>query len=147
MGDLSKHFSKSEFKCPHCGKIIINMQLISKLEEIRKAIGNRPIIITSGYRCKTYNASIDGCLNSPHIEGLAADIKVYDFSIIDLALRANIVQEIRLGLYPNHLHIDIKKPSPSKYWLVREYNSTPIYSKNEKDLKKFLKGVIDNVIN
>ncbi|GAF67652.1 unnamed protein product, partial [marine sediment metagenome] len=42
--------------------------------------------------------------------------------------------------YPNHIHLDIVKPHPSKYWLVKKYGQKPIYSGNEKNLAKFLKN-------
>ena len=146
MGNLSANFSKYEFQCPCCGKVKINPRLITKLEEVRKAIGDIPIEITSGYRCKKYNQSINGYSDSPHLYGLAADTRC-KLGIIDYALKANLVEGIRLGIYPNHLHIDIENPVPSRYWFVRTYNSTPIYSKNEKDLKKFLIEVKANVVN
>ena len=140
MGDLSAHFSKSEFQCPCCGKVKINPRLITKLEEVRKAIGDIPIKITSGYRCKKYNQSINGYIDSPHLYGLAADTRRKGLTIIEYAFKANYrVEGIRLGIYPNHLHIDINPPNPSKYWIVKEYNSKPIYSGKETDLNKFMK--------
>ena len=145
MGGLSEHFSKKEFECPCCHQVIINKKLIEKLEKVRTAIGNNPINITSGYRCKKYNTSIDGDINSPHLVGLAADTQC-KYSIIDYALMASKVGGIRLGIYPNHLHIDIIEPHPSKFWLVKKYGGKYIYSKYENDLKSFLKGVIGNVI-
>ena len=148
MGDLSANFSKYKFQCPCCGKVKINPRLITKLEEVRKAIGDIPIKITSGYRCKKYNQSINGYVDSPHLYGLAADTKCKGLTIIEYAFKANYrVEGIRLGIYPNHLHIDVEKPVPSRYWFVRTYNSTPIYSKNEYDLKKFLIEVKANVVN
>jgi len=47
-----------------------------KLEELRRAIGNRPIIINSGYRCPTHNKKVGGAKNSQHLYGKAADIRV-----------------------------------------------------------------------
>ena len=138
MGDLSRNFSKWEFECPCCGKIIISPKLINKLEEVRRVIGNIPIDITSGYRCKKYNQSINGYIDSPHLSGLAADTKCKGLTIIEYTLKAETIEGIRLGIYPNHLHLDIKNPAPSRFWFVRTYNSAPIYSKNEYDLKKFL---------
>ena len=146
MGDLSANFSKWEFECPCCHKIVVNQELVEKLEEVRAAIGNNPITITSGYRCKEYNASINGDINSPHILGLAADTQC-KYSIIDYALMAEKVEGIRLGIYPNHLHFDIVKPHPSRYWLVKKYGGKYIYSKNENNLRSFLKGVIGNAVN
>ena len=67
MGDLSKNFSSLEVMCPcGCGADKINPVLIEKLQKVRNIIG-RPIIITSGVRCKFYNASIKASMNSSHI--------------------------------------------------------------------------------
>jgi len=146
MGNLSEHFDSSEFRCPCCKKVKIDLKLIDKLEIVRQVIGNIPIEITSGYRCKKYNQSIGGYSDSPHLTGLAADTKC-GLRIVDYALAADLVTGIRLGLYPNHLHIDIIDPWPSKYWVVMKYGSMPIYSKYEYDLKIFLKGVMGDAFN
>jgi hypothetical protein len=47
----------------------------SLLEQVRKII-NRPIQITSGYRCKELNQAIGSSETSQHRRGCAADFKV-----------------------------------------------------------------------
>jgi len=91
--------------------------LIAKLQELRDLI-NKPIIVTSGYRCQQYNKSIGGYANSPHCEGLAADIYCKSVNIYDLAGRADLIFP-RIGIYPdnNFIHVDIVKPHPSKFWV------------------------------
>lgn len=71
-----KNFKVREFACRHCGEIKIDINLLLKLEELRRAIGNRPIIINSGYRCPTHNKKVGGAKNSQHLYGKAADIRV-----------------------------------------------------------------------
>jgi uncharacterized protein YcbK (DUF882 family) len=75
---LSEHFTEQEFACHHCGSVGqgINTELLTKLEQLRDALGGRPIIITSGYRCKVYNKRVGGKTHSKHMEGLACDIRV-----------------------------------------------------------------------
>ena len=75
-----KHFKVKEFACKHCGEIKIDINLLVKLEELRRAIGNRPIIINSGYRCPTHNKNVGGAKNSQHLYGKAADIRVPNMS-------------------------------------------------------------------
>lgn len=70
-----KRFKVQEFACKHCGKIKIDINLLLKLEELRRAIGNKPIVVTSGYRCPTHNKAVGGAANSQHKYGKAADIK------------------------------------------------------------------------
>ena len=48
------------------------------LDKLRSEWG-RPIIVTSGYRCKELNAAVGGARNSQHLKGQAADIVSDDF--------------------------------------------------------------------
>ena len=48
------------------------------LDKLRDGWG-RPIIVTSGYRCKELNAAVGGARNSQHLKGQAADIVSDDF--------------------------------------------------------------------
>jgi len=143
MGNLSEHFSAWEFKCPCSGckhrKIHIDLNLVNKLEKIRTLIGNKPIDITSGVRCKAENNRVGGSRNSPHLLGKGADIQVEGLKPIEIALMAEPISDIRIGIYPNHVHIDVIPPNPSRFWLVKKYGQAPIYSGNENDLKKFLR--------
>ena len=134
---LSKNFTSDEFKCPCCGRNMVTGTLISKLQELRDLI-NKPIYITSGYRCEKYNKKIGGYKSSPHLTGEAADIKIKGISPVTVASIAQRISYIRCGIYPNHVHIDTRPANPSKYWLVKKYGQKPIYSKREKYLTKFL---------
>lgn len=74
MGDLSPHFSRHEFDC-HDGQIAHpDPELVQCLERLRAAIGNKPIVIISGYRDRAYNKSIGGATDSQHIYNRAADL-------------------------------------------------------------------------
>ena len=56
-------------------EIIQNLEdLINNLlQPLRERYG-KPIIVTSGYRCKELNKRVGGVINSQHIKGEAADI-------------------------------------------------------------------------
>ena len=137
MTKLSKDFEQWEFACGcGCGYDDIDPKLVDKLQCLRDLVG-KPIVVTSGCRCHDYNLHIGGVIDSPHLDGLAADIQVEGMTPIALAILANRIQYIRIGIYPVHVHIDIKPPNPSKYWIVK--NNKYIYSGKEKDLNKFLK--------
>ena len=48
--------------------------LATRLERVRKLGGGRPIVVTSAFRTKAYNASLDGsATNSAHTRGFAVD--------------------------------------------------------------------------
>lgn len=75
-----KNFKVQEFACKHCKSIKIDINLLVKLEELRQAIGSKPIIINSGYRCPTHNRNVGGAKNSQHLYGKAADVRVAGMS-------------------------------------------------------------------
>jgi hypothetical protein len=55
-----------------------------------------------------------------------------------MAYLADELGVFRMGIYDTHLHLDIVKPKPSKYWLVSGGNA-PVYSGNIDNLHYFLK--------
>ena len=83
----TKHFKSSEItysykaeengidNTPTDNDIIDNLNYtLQRLEEIREGY-NKPIIITSGYRCEELNKLVGGVDNSLHKIGLAVDLK------------------------------------------------------------------------
>jgi uncharacterized protein YcbK (DUF882 family) len=74
MGDVSAHFSRWEFDCPHCGALEGPAgELLQVLERLRAHSG-RPLVVVSGYRCPEYNARVGGIRSSQHLHGRAADV-------------------------------------------------------------------------
>jgi len=86
VGDLSEHFNRSEFKCRHCGRVVVDPHLVRHLEALR-ALVRRPLRIVSGYRCSAYNAQVGGAPGSLHVQGMAADIE-RGYATADQALAA-----------------------------------------------------------
>ena len=111
---LSEHFSVNEFKCRHCGKVInIDPLLIAKLECLRASIGNKPILINSGYRCETHNKNVGGAKNSYHMKGKAVDIRI-NGDMKELAKMADrIFYKGGVGIYKTFIHVDV---GPSRRW-------------------------------
>lgn len=66
--------------------VVANLQrlCIDILQPLRGRI-ERPIRITSGYRCRQLNGSIGGSPRSAHIAGLAADIQVPCMTPLEVA--------------------------------------------------------------
>ena len=56
----------------------IDSLVTNVLDRLRDEWG-RPIIVTSGYRCKELNAAVGGARYSQHLKGQAADIVSDDF--------------------------------------------------------------------
>lgn len=72
MGDLSRHFDRSEFRCHHCGRVEVSQLLVARLELLRATIG-RPLKIVSGFRCAEHNRAVGGAPHSEHLTGNAVD--------------------------------------------------------------------------
>lgn len=117
---LSKHFTLEELTRSSfainkgidntpSAQVIYNLFLTAvKLEEIRRIIGNVPIIITSGYRSSPVNIGVGGSKTSDHVNGLAVD-----FVVPSIPLVCNVVKAIKesthiydqLILYNTFIHI------------------------------------------
>lgn len=109
MGDLSQHFSRSEFRCHgfgHAGHpnhdTPVDRGLVELLELIRAEYG-RPLRVVSGHRCAWWNARVGGAGASQHLAGRAADI---DPGVVT-AERANILGAMGIGTRgPWAVHVD-----------------------------------------
>lgn len=97
---LTKNFTKSEFECPcGCGQQSVDMELAEKLQLLRDKV-DRPLKITSGYRCITHNAAVGGSQNSKHRYGMAADWRTENRSINPVALGIIATQYFKaVGIY------------------------------------------------
>jgi len=110
MGDLSTHFSKSEFACHcGCGFNTPNKALLDVLEQLREKIG-KPIQIMSGCRCRQHNRNVGGALQSQHTLGNAADIKIEGMKPIEVAEEASELLRSKggIGLYKTFTHVDVR---------------------------------------
>jgi uncharacterized protein YcbK (DUF882 family) len=116
MGDLSAHFSKSEFRCRcGCGALVgPSPDLLDYLESIREFSGF-PVIITSGYRCPDHNAAVRGKPNSAHTTGEAADFAVHsDHERFKFLEAIYLYGPHRVGIYPGWLHVDVSQGLPEE---------------------------------
>ncbi len=114
MGDLSKHFSTREFKCP-CGECetVVDPRLVSALEQVRRGLGVKiQISKGGGYRCRDYNKKIGGASRSAHITGEAADIPTPTDKFRYLVLFQAMDWFQRIGLYDRHIHVDVSRTLP-----------------------------------
>jgi uncharacterized protein YcbK (DUF882 family) len=95
MGDVSKHFSRWEFKCKcgTCEDKAVDSELLEHLEGVREHYDRR-VTIKSGWRCEEHNRREGGYPKSKHKDGLAADIVVE-------GILAEEVQEYLKKIYPD----------------------------------------------
>ena len=86
---------------PNDMNIIKNLcRLTDFLQMIRNEL-HLPIIITSGYRSKEVNDSVNGASSSYHVKGLAADIKCADMDKLLAVLHSHLMEIDQLGIYYN----------------------------------------------
>ncbi len=113
---VAKYFKLSEFACPCCNHVMLHPKLLAKLMELRNTL-ERPVYITSGYRCSRYNQKIGGVPNSYHRIGLAADIKVGDINLIELLEMCENIDFNGIGFYEkkNFLHLDVRPTKRSRW--------------------------------
>ncbi|MDH4225851.1 MAG: D-Ala-D-Ala carboxypeptidase family metallohydrolase [Deltaproteobacteria bacterium] len=112
---LSRNFSSGEFAC-HCGDrgchmTLIHPKLVETLQTLRDRMA-RPLVLTSGFRCKTYNRVVGGRVRSFHTRGMAADVVCA--SLEDVAELSAMALEIpwvgAVGRYPARffVHVDVR---------------------------------------
>ena len=102
---VTKNFSPEEFKC-ECGcryctgyPSFMKQKQLKNLQSIRTHYG-RPMKVTCGLRCKTYNKKLKGSIsNSKHLVGRATDFNMAGVTDT-LAHRKSSIKWIRK--LPNH---------------------------------------------
>jgi hypothetical protein len=112
--EIMAYFKPEEFASPDAPDSGYEMQygFIDKLVCIRKFV-NRPFIINSGFRTKSHNESLiskgyKASPDSPHLKGLAADIKILDSAFLYSLLKYCYYFKIkRIGIAKTFCHVDM----------------------------------------
>lgn len=107
---LTANFNSNEFDCKGngcCYSTHIDPKLVEYLQQIRTHF-NRPIFITSGYRCATHNAKVNGSSGSKHKQGMACDFRVDGVSPAEVCKYAESIGIKGIGIYDNFVHIDTR---------------------------------------
>ena len=76
-GKLSPHFSRQEFECRCCGRLVVNHNLLDGLEALRN-LASVAVFVNAGYRGPQRNQEVGGVPNSEPARGRAADIRLPD---------------------------------------------------------------------
>lgn len=121
---LSPHFTLEEFLVSETAArkginntptdaVIANLKRLAERLELVRAVFNKPIIISSGYRCPELNAAVGGAANSAHMYGRAADFRVLNDGpplqvAIRITQRANIMFDQLINEYDQWVHFGIE---------------------------------------
>lgn len=81
--------------------------LCTKLLQPLRSLYGKPMIISSGFRCKELNEAVGGVETSFHTVGLAADIKCENpKALLSLLISSRIMFDQAI-LYPTFLHLSL----------------------------------------
>lgn len=120
VGDLqlTKHFKWSEFWCKSGSVMSADLfpnilTLAIQLETLRRYYG-KPVTVLSGFRDPVYNRNVGGSPNSQHLQGKAADIRIYGHSpkevadAIELLIATGKMRQGGIGIYKTFTHYDFR---------------------------------------
>ena len=134
---VAEHITENEYKCKCCSNYPPDFDiddipvpyeiLFDSFKAIREA-WDKPIRITSGYRCPMHNAMVGGKVLSVHMFGLALDLDCKDIDeVYDLdELIEDTAPDLRRGRYTewgSFIHIDCGYfiyPSASTAWVEKK---------------------------
>ena len=114
---LAPDFKVRELRCRDgSDTVMVDETLTVVLQCIREHFG-KPVTITSGYRTAAHNAAVGGAKSSQHLLGRAADIRVEDVSVEDVAAYAESLMPdwggvgrypVKAGRTTGWVHVDTR---------------------------------------
>lgn len=97
---LSRNFTISEFACKDgTDTILIDVDVVRNVLQPIRRLTNKPLVISSAYRTKSYNAKIGGVVNSYHTKGRAFDIYTKALDEVALARVCELLGASGIGCY------------------------------------------------
>lgn len=128
---LSTNFSVGEFvcKCGKCSDLLVDEALIEWLQKLRDHFCV-PVNINSGYRCQIHNAAVGGSVQSHHLRGMAADIRIKGITPEEVAKYAENIGIQRIGLYDSFVHIG--SGTTKRFWVGHEGTNVDSFAQEEK---------------
>jgi len=140
---LSEHFTLEELthtdhreieNTPNSSEINNLKRLAEFLEKVKVAVGGKPIMVNSAFRCKALNDAVGSKDTSQHRVGCAADIRVPGMTpdeVVKAVISANLDYDQVIREFDRWTHISVPN-SPSgtsrKQSLIIDKQGTRAYS-------------------
>lgn len=124
--NLSEHFTLDELthtdhrefdNVPNESELANLRRLAAFLETVKSAIGNKPVIINSAFRCKQVNDAVGSSDRSQHRLGCAADIRVPQMSpdeVVKAIIAANLPFDQVIREFDRWTHVSIPNTADAK---------------------------------
>lgn len=103
MTQLSEHFSLEELthtdhrefdNTPNADELANLTRLADFLEQVKKVLGDKPVMVNSAFRCKQVNDAVGSKDSSQHRIGCAADLRIPGMTP-DEVVRAVIASDLQ----------------------------------------------------
>lgn len=108
----TKNFKSEELACSCCGKEEIQQWALDKLQAVRDIV-DRPLSITSAYRCSNHPVEARKTKAGTHNQGIAFDIYVASgVERHELITTGLLVGANGIGVDKNFIHLDFRDSTP-----------------------------------
>ena len=137
--NLSPHFTLDELthtdhreidNSPTQAEIDNLQQLANFLEEVKTVLGGKPIMISSGFRCKALNDAVGSKDSSQHRIGLAADFRVPGMTpdeVVRAVVASGIGYDQIIREFDRWTHISVSD-KPRKQALIIDKSGTRVFA-------------------
>lgn len=124
--NLSEHFTLEELthtdhrefdNVPNESELANLKRLAAFLETVKSAIGNKPIIVNSAFRCKQVNDAVGSSDKSQHRLGCAADIRVPQMTpdeVVKAIIAAGLPFDQVIREFDRWTHVSIPNTADAK---------------------------------
>jgi len=147
MTKLSEHFTLEELTASQYAtrhnidntpspSVLGNLYVLANTLEAVRKLFNKPLVISSGYRCPMLNKAVGGAENSAHKLGLAADFTIPSLQLKDIvkAIVESDIQFHQIIYEGNWIHLGLctDKPQRREVLTATFTNGVASYSKGLK---------------
>ena len=96
----------TKLACSCCGRYEVSQEALDKLQKVRD-LCNRPLRITSGYRCENHPEEAKKSKGGSHTHGVAFDIAVSNGAERNQVVRQGILAGAKgIGIANTFVHLD-----------------------------------------